>query len=59
VEDSQKLINGKEKIGFQIWNTFQVSFTKCKEKEKIETQNKIEIMKFDTKTNINIFIPNF
>jgi len=59
VEESQKLINGKVQIAFQIWNTFQVSFTKYEEKEKIETQNKIEIIKFDTKTNINIFIANF
>ena len=57
-EQTQKLINGNEKTAFQIWNIFQESFTKSKERRKIEIQNKIETMKFDTKTDINIFIAN-
>jgi len=57
-EHTQKLINGNEKTAFQIWNIFQESFTKSKERRKIEIQNKIETMKFDTKTDINIFIEN-
>jgi len=57
-ERTQKLINGNEKTAFQIWNIFQDSFTKSKERRKIDIQNKIETMKFNTKIDINIFIAN-
>jgi len=58
VEQTQKLINWNEKTTFQIWNIFfQESFTKSKERRKIEIQNKIETIKFDTMTDIIYSLP--
>ena len=58
VEQTQKLINGNEKTTSQIWNIFfQESFTKSKERRKIEIQNKIETIKLDTMTDIIYSLP--
>jgi len=57
-DKTQKLIDGNEKTAYEIWKILQGSFTKSSGRRKIEINNKIEKMKYNTDIDINIFIAN-
>jgi len=57
VEQTQSIIDGNEKLAYEIWKLLKESFTKSKEQRKIELTKKIENLKFDNK-DISIFIAN-
>jgi len=51
-----KLIEGNEKIAYDIWEILRGSFTKGPGKRKLEIENEIKTLKFNIEEDINIFI---
>jgi len=57
-DNTQKLIEGSEKTAYQIWKILQASFTKSPGRLKMEINQKLNDMKYNTNIDINIFIAN-
>ena len=57
-EKTQSIIKGDGKTAYEIWNVLKNSFTKNTGTLKIELKKRLEKFKYNTDTDINIFITN-
>jgi len=55
-EKTQDIVQGGSKIAFEVWNVLKRSFKKNTNTRKMELRNKLENIKYNTETVINIFL---
>jgi len=55
-EKTQDIVQGGGKTAFEVWKILQSSFTKNVNTRKLELKEKLDNMKFDPETDINIFL---
>jgi len=55
-EKTQDIVQGGSKTAFEVWNVLKRSFTKNMNTRKIELRHKLETIKYNEESDINIFV---